>query len=335
MDYTPSFTGSELVPESPPEAEPGVAEADDLALDAYSRAVMGVVERIGPAVVGVATWGRDGRALGSGSGFVLTPDGYVLTNDHVIRADSKVVVALADGREIAAQVVGADPATDLALLRAEADGLAYAELAQRGRPKAGQLVVAIGNPLGYQSTVSAGVVSAIDRALRSRTGRLIEGVIQHTAALNPGNSGGPLLNSAGRVIGINTAIIGGAQALGFAVGAGTATWVVPKLLQHGRVRRATLGLAARVRVLDRRLARHTAVETATVVEAVRAEPGGPADRAGLRSGDLLLALDERAIANVDDLHRLLADWTEGQRVTVAVLRGTKRLSFAVTPDTLS
>ena len=227
-------------------------------LDAYSAAVVGAVDAVGPAVVSVYVGGADEaeRARGgAGSGVVVTPDGYLLTNEHVVPKVSRARVTFVDGRSVPAIVAGRDPATDLAVLRAQATALPYAQLAAGQRLRAGQLVVAVGNPFGFESTVSAGVVSALGRSLRSRHGRLIEGVVQHSAALNPGNSGGPLVDAQGRVVGINTAIIAMAQGLGFAIPATTAQWVLTEILTQGRVRRAWLGVAARDRPLDLRLVR--------------------------------------------------------------------------------
>src|SRR5580693_8894572 len=269
--------------------------AADLAepLDAYSAAVVGAVAAVGPAVVSVYVGGADEaeRARGgAGSGVVVTPDGYLLTNEHVVQKVSQARVTFVDGRSVPAVVAGRDPATDLAVLRAQAAALPYAQLASSQRLRAGQLVVAVGNPLGFESTVSAGVVSALGRSLRSRHGRLIEGVVQHTAALNPGNSGGPLVDAHGAVTGINTAIIAMAQGIGFAIPAATAQWVLTQILTQGRVRRSWLGVAARDRPLDLRLVRALGLAAARAVEVLSREPEGPAAAAELRPGDLIVGV---------------------------------------------
>ncbi len=270
-----------------PEHDPSQA-ADPL--DAYSAAVVGAVEQVAPAVVSVYVGGAaeaEQARGGAGSGVVVTPDGYLLTNEHVVPQVSQARVRFVDGRSVAAEVAGRDPATDLAVLRAQAGALPYAQLSQAQRLRAGQLVVAVGNPFGYESTVSAGVVSALGRSLRSRHGRLIEGVVQHTASLNPGNSGGPLVDARGRVAGINTAIIARAQGIGFAVPAATAQWVLTEILTQGRVRRAWLGVSARDRPLDLRLVRALGLDTTRAVEILARENAGPAATAGLQPGDLI------------------------------------------------
>jgi S1-C subfamily serine protease len=318
---------------SPPPVEP--VASDPALLDAYSRAVIQVVDAVGRAVVSINVGkpvpGYGGEQTGAGSGVVITPDGYILTNQHVVAEARRLTVLFTDSSRADATLVGADAATDLALIRANATALPYATLGDSAPLRAGQLVIAIGNPLGFQSTVSTGVVSAVGRALRSQQGRLIENIIQHTAPLNPGNSGGPLVDSHGRVIGINTAIIALAQGIGFAIPANTARWVLTQLLQHGRVRRAVLGLAGRDRPLDRRVARVHQLELSQAVEVVACDPNGPAAPAGLQPGDVIVALAGQVVRSVDDLHRLLADWPIGQALTLTVLRGTVRLELAVVP----
>jgi S1-C subfamily serine protease len=303
-------------------------------LDAYSQAVVGAVERIGPAVVGVRASRPDRGArspLGQGSGVIITPDGYALTNEHVAHRATRFEVALQDGQLLSADLVGTDPATDLALLRAHGGSLPYARL-QTDRPRPGQLVIAIGNPLGFESTVSAGVVSATGRSLRGRDGRLIENVIQHTAPLNPGSSGGPLLDSRGAVLGINTAIIALAQGIGFAVPSATAEWVTSELLQHGRVRRSRLGLVGRTRPVDPRLARRLGLAVDSVVEVVSVDGAGPAARGGLEPGDWLLALDGQALGSIDRLLERLTHEGIDREMEVLVLRGAERLTLRVTPE---
>src|SRR5579871_5149563 len=288
--------GAELPPECaelPPECEAGLSPTPE-PLDAYSAAVVGAVEKVGPAVVSVYTGGAEEAARargGAGSGVVVTPDGYLLTNEHVVQRVSEARVAFVDGRSVPAVVAGRDPATDLAVLRAQAGALPYAQLTGGQRLRAGQLVVAVGNPLGFESTVSAGVVSALGRSLRSRQGRLIEGIVQHTAALNPGNSGGPLVDAKGRVVGINTAIIAQAQGIGFSVPAATAQWVLTEILTQGRVRRAWLGIAARDRPLDLRLVRALDLGASRAVEILSRESDGPAYLSDLHPGDLIVAVN--------------------------------------------
>ena len=292
-------------------------------LDAYSDAVIGAVEAVAPAVVSVYVGGAAEAARaqgGAGSGVVVTPDGYVLTNEHVVQRVQEARVSFVDGRTAPAVVAGRDPATDLAVLRAQATTLPYAQLAGDQRLRPGQLVVAVGNPFGYESTVSAGVVSALGRSLRSRQGRLIEGIVQHTAALNPGNSGGPLVDARGRVAGINTAIIAVAQGIGFAVPAATAQWVLTEILTQGRVRRAWLGVAARDRPLDLRLVRALSLGTRGAVEILSRESTGPAADSDLRPGDLIVGVNAVAVDGVDALHRELARVPPASLLTLKVVR---------------
>src|SRR5262245_52543775 len=307
---------------------------DDALLDAYSLAVVAVVERIGPAVASLAVGNareREPEPYGSGSGVLITPDGYLLTNSHVVRGARRIEATLTDGRRLAARTVGDDPATDLALAQVQDSGLPYAELSAASSPRPGQLAVAIGNPLGFQSTVSAGVVSALGRSLRGRDGRLIDDVIQHTAPLIPGSSGGPLVDSQGLVIGINTAIIPMAQGIGFAIPATTASWVVAQLLAHGRVRRAWLGLPGRSRPVDREAARRLALPAPRVVEVMQVIEGGPAEAAGVRAGDWLVAVAGRPVEGVDALHRALAEWPFGEPAALDLVRGEARLELRVAP----
>jgi S1-C subfamily serine protease len=304
-------------------------------LDAYSRAVITVVDTVGPAVVGIsarkAANGSFPGQEGAGSGTIIAPDGYILTNDHVVQGADVLSVTLQDGVSLEATLVGTDPATDLAVIRADGSGLPYAVLGDSGTLKAGQLVIAIGNPLGFQSTVSTGVVSALGRALRSREGRLIENIIQHTAPLNPGNSGGPLVDSRGRIVGVNTAIIVMAQGIGFSIPADTARWVVSQLLTHGRVRRGTLGLAAQQLPLNRQQARFHHLKNNFGVGIVSVNKHGAADKAGIREGDQLVSMNGQTVESVDDIHRLLAEWPIGQAMTVVLIRGKDLLEFEVVP----
>lgn len=303
-------------------------------LDSYSRAVVTVVERVGPAVVSIVAGGgsrKGAGVVGAGSGVIFTPDGYVLTNSHVVHEAINLGVTLTDGSTLGATLVGSDPATDLAVIRAEGSGLPLAELGESASLRAGQLVIAIGNPFGFQSTVSAGVVSAIGRSLRSATGRLIENVIQTDVALNPGNSGGPLVDTRARVVGINTAIIAMAQGISFAVPIDTAKRVVSELLAHGRVRRAYLGIVGQTRPIDRLVARRYALSQARAVEIMSVDPRGPAALAGLREGDLVVALDDRAVLTVDDMHRMLVGRRVGDQLTVGVIRGDRRFDVRLVP----
>jgi len=309
---------------APPPADP---------LDAYSAAVVGAVEQVGPAVVSVYVGGA-GEAErargGAGSGVVVTPDGYLLTNEHVVQRVREARVTFVDGRSVPAVLAGRDPATDLAVLRAQAGALPYAQLASAQRLRAGQLVVAVGNPYGFESTVSAGVVSALGRSLRSRQGRLIEGVVQHSAALNPGNSGGPLVDAHGHVVGINTAIIAVAQGIGFAIPASTAQWVLTEILTQGRVRRAWLGVAARDRPLDLRLVRALGLGATRAVEVLSRESEGPAAASELNPGDLIVAVNEAPVDGIDALHRLLSRVPPGSELTLQVVRRTQLLNISLT-----
>ena len=326
-----------------PLSAPVAVPVDDGALlDAYSRAVVDVVERAGPAVVSieVGVRGRDraGRGPGgAGSGFVVTPDGYVMTNSHVVSGARAIQLKTSAGEIAEAQIVGDDPATDLAVIRVDAAALAgarggvpYLPIDGALAPRVGQLAVAIGNPLGFESTVSTGVVSALGRSLRGKGNRLIDGVIQHTAPLNPGNSGGPLLDGAGRVLGVNTAIIARSQGLGFAIAVETAAWVLGQLLAHGQVRRAWLGVGAIRRPLDRRLAYHHELGAAAV-EVRSVEPGSPAARAQLQDGDLLVRFNTVALDGIDALHRALRSWPAGQPAELVVIRRGARLTVEIVP----
>ena len=305
------------------------APSDAELLDAYSQAVIGVVEKVGAAVVSLEVGSQRGPA-GAGSGFVVTPDGYVMTNSHVVAGARQIKVRLPSGDVAEGQVMGDDPATDLALVRADLGLVPHLGVDGAIAPRVGQLAVAIGNPLGFESTVSTGVVSALGRSLRGRSNRLIDGVIQHTAPLNPGNSGGPLLDTAGRVLGVNTAIIARSQNLGFAIAVETAAWVLGQLLQHGRVRRAWLGIGAARRPLDRRLAYHHGLGAAAV-EIQSVEPGSPAARAGLVDGDLLVRFADKPVEGVDELHRILRNWIAGTQARMAVIRRGARLDLDITP----
>jgi len=325
---------------SQPAAPGKPAPAEAALLDAYSAAVVGVAEQVSPAVVKIDALRRtahgEDSAAGSGSGFLFTPDGLILTNSHVVSGGSALRVSLADGVEADAQLIGHDPHTDLAVLKISVPGaLPYARLGDSRAIRVGQLVVAIGNPYGFECTVTAGVVSALGRSLRAYSGRLMEDVIQTDAALNPGNSGGPLVNSAGDVIGVNTAIIKPAQGLCFATAINTAQLVVAELLRHGRVRRAGLGIAAQNTPLSRRLIRHFDLHAETGVRIMEREPDGPAGRAGLQTGDVIVQFNGEGVASIDQLHRLLGADQVGQPATIRVLRRSQSLDVKVTPTELA
>src|SRR5438094_1708003 len=321
------------VPGAPRPSVPPPRPADPELLDAYSEAVIGVVERVGPAVASVSVAARreGGPGAGSGSGVLFTPDGYLLTNAHVVRGAKRVGVSLTDGSTLEASVVGADEPADLAVIAVDGGRLPYAERGSSAALRVGQLVIAIGNPLGFSSTVSAGVVSALGRTMRAATGRLMENIIQSDVALNPGNSGGPLVDSRARVIGINTAMILGAQGISFSIPVDTAKWVLGQLMKVGRVRRSYLGVSAQTRPIPRALARPHALAASSGVELTAVEPRGPAHRAGLRDGDIVLAAGDRPIANIDDLQRLLGQWPVGDLLALRVLRRIQVLEFNVVP----
>ena len=303
------------------------------ALDAYSRVIVAVAESLGPAVVNLRAEGREGarRPGGSGSGFLFTPDGFLLTNHHVVRGSERLRVRLKDGREVSGRVVGADPWTDVAVVQAQATGLPVAVLGASAGLRVGQLVVAIGSPFGFDSTVTAGVISALGRSLRSITGHLVDNVIQTDAALNPGNSGGPLLDSQGRVIGINTAVIQSAQGICFAIPIDMAKRIVPQLMQHGRVIRGYLGLHGRDVPIARHIARKFGRDEESGVEVIALEGGGPATQAGMSEGDVILALADQTVTSIDDLQKRLAEIPVGIPAEVVLLRGDRRLVRYVVP----
>jgi S1-C subfamily serine protease len=307
-------------------------------LDAYSQAVVRAAERISPSVVFIEVskalpQARGPRAArGSGSGFIFTPDGFILTNSHVVHGAAKVNVTLSDGRSFDATVVGDDPSADLAIIRISAGRVPAAPLGDSEKIRVGQLAIAIGNPYGFQYSVTAGVVSALGRSLRSESGRLIDNVLQTDAALNPGNSGGPLLNSAGEVIGVNTAVILPAQGICFAVAINTAKFVAGQLIMHGRIRRAFLGVGGQTVSIPRFIVRAQQLNTESGVLVIGVEKQSPAERAGLAEGDVIIALDGIAVRSVDDLHKLLSDSRIGASCRLALLRRSQKLELHVVPE---
>jgi len=319
------------------------AEADESLLDAYSQTVTSIAERVSPSVVNIEVrhQSKDRRARqsrspnearGGGSGFIFTPDGFILTNSHVVHGAARITVTLADGRQDEAQPVGDDPGTDLAVIRITAPNLLPAALGESQKIKVGQLVIAIGNPYGFQSTVTAGVVSALGRSLRAYSGRLMDDVIQTDAALNPGNSGGPLVNSRGEVIGVNTAVILPAQGICFAISIDTAKFVAGRLIRDGRISRSFIGLAGQNVPLPRRFVRFFNLTVESGVLVVSLEPNSPARRAGVLEGDLIIGFDGRPVAGIDDLHKLLTEERAGREVPLEVIRRTEKVTLQVTPE---
>jgi S1-C subfamily serine protease len=329
LDRTPAYLLHTDTSQSPP--QPASGSPDDVALlDSYSHSVSGVVDRIGPAVVRVEPQ-VSGSPAGMGSGVLISPDGLLLTNSHVMQGVREAKLTGSDGRTIEARVVGDDPDTDLALLRASGDSLPFATLGDSKRLKRGQIAVAIGNPLGFESTVTAGVVSALGRSLRAKSGRLIDDVIQTDAALNPGNSGGPLVATSGEVIGINTAVIMGAQGICFAVASNTANFVVSELIRHGRVRRASIGIAGQTVPLPRRISYAAGLTGTLGVVIAAVEPDSPADHANLEQGDVILSLDGEPVGGVDDLVRLLNGERIGRFVELVMLKKGEMRTVTITP----
>jgi S1-C subfamily serine protease len=310
---------------------PSAAAKDDIALlDDYSRTIVGAVDRVTPSVVNIESRANGSRG-GSGSGFIIAPDGFILTNSHVVHGAREIVVNLSDGRESRAQLVGDDPDTDLAVIRIDAAQLSHVRLADSETLRVGQIAIAIGNPLGFQASVTAGVISALGRSMHAQSGRLIDNIIQTDAALNPGNSGGPLANSAGEVIGVNIAVIRPAQGICFAIASNTAKFVAGWLIKEGRIRRGYIGVAGQTSPLHRRVARfyHLANESGAMVVSV--EKGSPAEQSRIRPDDVIVAFNDEPIASVHDLHKKLVGDRIGTPSKLTVLRGTEQLTIYVTP----
>lgn len=322
-------------------AKPLRQSSDYELLDAYSQAVIAVAEKVSPSVVNIdverkAEGKRSQRsrreAHGSGSGFIFTPDGFILTNSHVVHAGEKFEVTLSDGRRCAAELIGDDPDTDLAVIRISTPNLVPVEFGDSQRIRVGQLVVAIGNPYGFQCTVTAGVVSALGRSLRAQTGRLMDDVIQTDAALNPGNSGGPLVNSRAEVIGVNTAMILPAQGICFATSVDTAKFVAGRLIRDGSIRRSYIGLAGQNVPLPRRIVRFYNLEVESGILVVAFEKDSPARKCGMEEGDVIIGFNGKAVAGIDDLHRLLTEERVGQKTEILVIRRTEKLALTVVPE---
>ncbi len=319
-----------------------VYPSDDDLLDAYSRAVINAADRVSPSVVNLDVQTSAGRRQaafrmpdeqrGTGSGFIFTPDGFILTNSHVVHRANRIEVTLPDGRCFQGETVGEDPDTDLAVVRINGSNFLAAPLGDSQKIRVGQLVIAIGNPYGFQATVTSGVVSALGRSLRSISGRLIDNIIQTDAALNPGNSGGPLVNSRGEVIGVNTAMILAAQGICFAIGINTAKFVAGKLIKEGKIRRSYIGLGGQNVPLLRRIVRfyHLPVESGVLVVSI--EENSPAKRAGLSEGDIIIGFDGQPMAGIDDLHRLLTEEKVGVKTTLTVIRHTEKLNLPIIPE---
>jgi len=339
---TPVFTPLSTTETGQPPAAGGPipVPTDEAPLDAYSRTVIGAAERVGPTVVTVEVQQRVRRrgrsdfrdVPGHGSGFLFTQDGFALTNSHVVHGASKIEVALSDGRHLQAELAGDDPDTDLAVIRVNGAGLPAAALGDSRALRVGELVVAIGNPYGFQQTVTAGVVSALGRSFRSVGGRLIDDVIQTDAALNPGNSGGPLVNGRGQVVGVNTAVILPAQGICFAVGINTAKFVAAQVIKEGRIRRGRIGVAGQNVPLRRLTIREHALDVPGGVLVMSVESGSPAERAGLAKGDVIVSLNGHAVAGIDDLHRVLTGDVVGMTVPIVIVRGAEKRELWVVPD---
>jgi S1-C subfamily serine protease len=315
-------------------------DSDDAILDAYSKTVTSAVEKVSPSVVSISIIQRsyDRRAphvtegyIATGSGFIFTPDGFILTNSHVVNRSDKIEAVLSDGRRYAASLIGDDPHSDLAVIRINADDLVSTEFDDSSKIRVGQLAIAIGNPYGFECTVTTGVISALGRSLRSKTGRLIDNVIQTDAALNPGNSGGPLVNSRGKVIGVNTAIIVPAQGICFAIGINTAEFIAGRLIKDGRIKRGYIGVGGQNIILYRKTVLENKLSSNAGVLVAHVEAHSPASRIGLTIGDVIIGLNEHEIKNIDDLHRALTEEETGQKAILTIIRQNRKLSLDITP----
>jgi S1-C subfamily serine protease len=333
-----AFSDGDSIVAEPPVNPPLV---DDELLDSYSKSITQAVAKVGPAVVNIRVHGvsrdkrRGSESGGSGSGFVIAPDGFILTNSHVVHGAVKMEVTLADGRVFDANLVGDDPETDLAVIRINASQLVHAQFGDSKSVRVGQIAIAIGSPFGFQQTVTAGVVSALGRSMRSQSGRLIDNVIQTDAALNPGNSGGPLVNSRGEIIGVNTAIILPAQGICFAIASNTAEFVTAWLIKEGHIRRSWIGVAGQNVPIHRRVVvfHRLAVDHGVLVSGI--EPGSPASRAGLREGDVIVTFGGEPVSSIDELHRHLVARVIGVPSQITVIRHTEKLELVVTPQELA
>src|SRR5437588_6427549 len=331
----PEFLFAEANSERLSRNETTTGAADTALLDEYSRAVVRAVERVAPSVVNIEVQQRSQNqpreVAGNGSGFVITPDGFILTNSHVVHAATRIVVNLPDGHDHPAQLIGDDPETDLAVIRIDAPQLVHVRLADSENLRVGQLAIAIGNPFGFQASVTAGVISALGRSMYSQSGRLIDNIVQTDAALNPGNSGGPLVNSAGEVIGVNTAMIRPAQGICFAIASNTAKFVAGWLIRDGKIRRSYIGVAGQNVPLHRRIVRFYNLPLDTGVLVVSVEKDSPAQRAGLREGDLIIAFNEEPIGSIHELHKMLMGEQIGVEATLVVIRHTEKLVLTIIP----
>src|SRR5438477_4495919 len=331
----PEFLLSEANSERPSHNESAPVTADAALLDEYSRAVVSAVERVAPSVVNIEVQQRSQNqpreVAGNGSGFVITPDGFILTNSHVVHAATRIVVNLPEGHDYPAQLLGDDPETDLAVIRIDAPQLVHVRLADSENLRVGQLAIAIGNPFGFQASVTAGVISALGRSMHSQSGRLIDNIIQTDAALNPGNSGGPLVNSAGEVIGVNTAMIRPAQGICFAIASNTAKFVAGWLIKEGKIRRSYIGVAGQNVPIHRRVVRFYNLPLETGVLVISVEQQSPADKSGLREGDVIVAFNGHPIGSIHELHNMPMGEQIGIQSEITIVRHTEKLALAITP----